>query len=125
VVEKTRGGEPDRTPEGEPDVTFVKVWEGFVEVSRTDHDPIRFRLNHRKARSVSVTDPRGRDAGTAGVTGIWGTLPAPRPNRPKSLTLTGFQGELARLIGQEPAAEIVRTIRSEFAGKPPKTDVGG
>ena len=81
-----------------------------VRVSRVGCDPIDFPVNHRDGRNITFTDPRGRDAGTAGVTGLWGTRPAPPVHKPRPLSPTAFQLELARLIGAEPATEIVRTI---------------
>jgi hypothetical protein len=111
---ETVEGAAQGTAEGEPVVSFLKVWDCVVEVSAPDCVPLRFRVNRHRGRSLTVTDSRDRFAGTAGVTGLWGTLPPLPANRPASLTLTAFQAELARLVGAERAAEIVRTIRGEF-----------
>jgi hypothetical protein len=108
----------EETPEGEPDglpvFSLLKIWICFVDVCRPAGERLRFRVNHRAGRSLTVTDPRDRLAGTAGTTGIWGTRPAPRASRPRPLTLSGFQVELARLIGAERAEEVIRSIRAEI-----------
>src|SRR6266513_426896 len=78
----------EETPEGQAEVTFLEVWVCFVDVFRPGGERIRFRVNRRKDRPLTVTDPRDRLSGTAGATGIWGTLPPQRPVRPRPLTLT-------------------------------------
>jgi len=97
-----------------------KIWVRacLVEFSRTGSKPIRFRVNPRKDGTFTFSDPRGRDAGTGGTTGIWGTRPALRPLRPRSLTPTAFKVEAARFVGTERADEIVRQVVSHefFAG---------
>ena len=94
-----------------------------VRVSRPGCDAIDFFVNHRGGRDITFTDPRGRDLGIAGVTGIWGTRPAPIVYKPRPLLPTAFRAELARLIGAEPAASIVAEILApgffpERAGPP-------
>jgi hypothetical protein len=61
-------------------------------------------------RDVTFSDPRDRNAGTAGVTGMWGTRPAPPVTKPRALQQVVFRIELTRLVGAERADEIVRTI---------------
>ena len=86
------------------------VAQCFVHVSRPGCEPIRFLVNHREGRDITFTDPRGRNTGIAGVTGIWGTRPAPRVDKPRPLQQVAFRVELARLVGAERADEIVQTI---------------
>ncbi|MFI5454730.1 MAG: hypothetical protein ACHRXM_04705 [Isosphaerales bacterium] len=100
----------EESAEGETVDTFLKVWDCFADVFRPGGERIRFRVNRRKGRRLTLTDPRDRTAGTAGTTGPWGTLPAPRVSRPRALTPTGFKAEVARLIGTERAEEIVRLL---------------
>jgi len=100
----------EETAEGETVDTFLKVWDCFADVFRPGGDQIRFRVNRRDGRCLTFTDLRDRTAGTAGTTGIWGTRPAPRADRPRALTPTGFKAEVARLIGAERAEEIVRLL---------------
>ncbi len=69
-------GETEESPEGEAEVRFLKVRDCFVDVSRSGEERIRFRVNHRRGCSLTVTDPRDRLFGTAGTTGVWGTRPA-------------------------------------------------
>jgi hypothetical protein len=75
------------------------------------------RPNHREGRDITFTDPRGRNMGTAGVTGIWGTRPAPPVVNPRPLSMSAFRIEAARLIGAARADEIIRTISApDFFG---------
>ena len=85
------------TVEGEEAVVFLNVWGCFVDVFRPGGERIRFRVNRRDGRRLSFTDPRERTAGTAGTTGLWGTRPALRADRPRALTPTAFKAEVARL----------------------------
>jgi hypothetical protein len=71
---------------------------------------ISFLVNLREDRDITFTDPRGRNIGTAGVTGIWGTRPAPPVVKPRPLSISAFRIEAARLIGAERADEIIRTL---------------
>jgi hypothetical protein len=88
------------TKEGETEVDFLRVSVSYVEIFLPGDDPIRFRVNRRRGRSLSFTDDRECFTGTAGTTGIWGTLP-PAPAGPsRSLTPTAFKRELARFIGR-------------------------
>lgn len=116
-----RAAGPEAAPDDRRELTFVRVRECFVVVSRAGFPPIPFRVNHRAGRWPSVTDPRERWSGTAGVTGIWGTRPAPRAIRPRPLTLTEFRRELAPLVGPERAEEVVRTVREVFLPQPTTT----
>jgi hypothetical protein len=94
----------------------------FVDFSRYGCDRISFLVNHREGRDITFTDPRGRNMGIAGVTGIWGTRPAPPVVKPRPLSISAFRIEAARLIGAERADEIIRTISSpDFFG--PTSDV--
>jgi len=99
-----------KTEEGETVDMWLKVCDCFVDVFRPGGERIRFRVNRPTDRHLTFTDPRARSAGTAGTTGPWGTLPAPRAARPRPLTPTGFKAEVARLIGTERADEIVREL---------------
>ena len=81
-----------------------------VEFSRRGIKPIRFRVNPRNDGTFTFSDPRGRDSGIAGTTGIWGTRPALRVVRPRSLTPTAFKVQAARYVGKERADEIVRQV---------------
>ena len=92
-------------------VTVIRsVTRYVVRVCRVDCDPIDFPINHREGRGITFTDPRDRGTGIAGVTGIWGTRPAPPVHKPRPLSPTAFRLELARLIGTEPAAELVQAV---------------
>jgi hypothetical protein len=114
---------PEDEPDAIPEFSTMKIWICFVDVSRQADEQLRFRVNHRAGRSLTVTDPRDRLAGTANTTGIWGTRPAPRASRPRPMSLIGFQVELARLIGAKPAEEIIRSIRADFFLEPSTTNV--
>jgi hypothetical protein len=88
------------------------ILQEFVDLSRpgSNEVEIRFRVNRRDGRVVSLTDYRGVGTGTAGTTGIWGTLP-PRPAaKPCSLSPVAFGLELAGFVGQERADEIVALL---------------
>ena len=88
----------------------------FVDFTRPGCEGIRFRVNHRKDGRFTFSDPRGRDAGTAGTTGLWGTRPPMRASRPRSLTPNAFKAEAARLAGEQKAEQIVLEIRNSFLG---------
>jgi hypothetical protein len=90
--------------------TFHVACECFVEVFQPGGARISFRVNRRQGRSLTFTDPREQWTGTAGTRGIWGTLPEQPAGKPRSLTPTAFLAEVARLIGAERAAEIVRGL---------------
>jgi hypothetical protein len=113
-------GPPEGEPDGEPKVTILKVWICFVDASRPTGERIRFRVNHRVGRSLTVTDPRDRLAGTTNTTGIWGTRPPPRASRSRPMTLPSFRPELTRLIGAEQAEAIIRSIREMFPAHGPR-----
>jgi hypothetical protein len=104
----------DGTVTEAPEMTTVKVQHSiaacFVDFSRPGCDRISFLVNHRDGRDITFTDPRVRNMGTAGVTGIWGTRPAPPVVKPRPLSISAFRIEAARLIGAERADEIIRTL---------------
>ena len=83
----------------------------FVDFLRDDCKRIRFWVNFRKDGRFTFSDPRERDSGTLGTTGLWGMLPPLRVPKPRSLTPTSFKVEAARFVGAERAAEIVREVR--------------
>jgi hypothetical protein len=109
-AEETADGKVAKAPE----MTTVTVehWVAacFVHFSRPGCDRISFPVNHREGRDITFTDPRDRNMGTAGVTGIWGTRPAPPVDKPRPLSKSAFRIEAARLTGAERADEIVRTL---------------
>ena len=104
----------NRKPAWQAEVTERKRWiiEEFVELFHPNSDEveIRFRVNRRDDRVVSFTDYREQGSGTAGTTGIWGTLPPQPAGKPRSLTPTGFRLELAKLVGAERADEIIGSL---------------
>jgi len=84
-MKETTDGEIARRPpttrwrkaeEGETVDMWLKVADSFVDVFRPGGERIRFRVNRPNERHLTFTDPRERNSGTAGTTGIWGTLPA-------------------------------------------------
>ena len=95
---------------------LVSAARCFVDFTRPGCERIRFRVNRRKDRRFTFSDPRGRDAGTAGTTGLWGTRPPMRASRPRSLTPNAFKAEAARLAGEQKAEQIVLEIRNSFLG---------
>jgi hypothetical protein len=103
----------ERTAWGDPVITYRKVPVGYVVLSRPCGDEIRFRVNLRKDRPISFTDPREAMTGAGGTAGVWGTRPEQRPGRCRSLTPSGFVAEVSRLIGTERAEEIVREVTRE------------
>jgi hypothetical protein len=118
-TEETADGEGPRTrpttrwrkaEEGETVDMWLDASDCFVDIFRADNERICFRVNRRDGRRLSFTDPRERTAGTAGTTGLWGTRPALRADRPRALTPTAFKAEVARLIGADRAEEIVRQL---------------
>jgi len=113
-IEETAEGAIARAPEKRTVEVLKSVTECFVHVFRPGCERIRFRVNHRPGQDITFSDPRGRNAGTAGVTGIWGTLPAPPVDKPRPLSRSAFRVELARLIGAERAGEIVQTLSDDF-----------
>ena len=87
----------------------------FVDFTRPGCERIRFRMNRRKDRRFTLfSDPRGRDAGTAGTTGLRGTRPPMRAYRPRSLTPNAFKAEAARLARAQKAEQIILEIRNRF-----------
>jgi hypothetical protein len=112
-AEQEEGAGPEQSlTEDTDEVAFLRVWVCFVEFSRAGGDRLRFRVNPTREGRLTFSDPRDREAGTAGTTGIWGTRPALRAARPRSLTPTAFKVEAARFVGAERAEQIVREIMS-------------
>jgi hypothetical protein len=125
-TKRARKGEIVETPDGElikamgtetieKDYDFrVRVVHLFQPDSDRHCDRIRFQINEQNGPAITFSDARERNAGTAGVTGIWGTLPAPPPVKPRPLSLAAFGAELSRFVGAEQAEEVIQTIRSDF-----------
>ena len=109
-AEETADGAAAKAPEMTTVTVQHSVTACFVDFSGPGCDRISFLVNHREGRDLTFTDPRGRSMGTAGVTGIWGTRPAPPVVKPRPLSMSAFRIEAARLIGAERADEIVRTL---------------
>jgi len=119
ALPETPAVEVEELPEDETQVLFGKVWDCFVDVFRPGDERIRFRVNRRKGRWLTFSDPRDRIKGIAGTTGLWGTLPPQPAVKPRPSTLTEFRAELARLIGAEKAEEIINDLLKKF---PPPYD---
>ena len=99
----------------EKDYDFrVRVVHVFQPDSERRCDRIRFQINEQNGPAITFSDARERGAGTAGVTGIWGTLPAPPVVKPRPLSMAAFRAELSRFVGAERAEEVIQTIRSDF-----------
>ena len=64
----------------------------FICFSRRGIDAMRFRVNPLKNGRFTFSDLRGRDAGTGGTTGIWGTRPAIRAGQTAVANPDGLQG---------------------------------
>jgi hypothetical protein len=111
-IEETADGELVEAPEDKIVKVLHRVRVRVVHVFRTGCQRIRFLVNHREGREVTFTDPRERNAGTAGTTGIWGTLPALPAGMPRPLSVTAFRAELGRLVGAERAEEVIRSVTS-------------
>jgi hypothetical protein len=92
----------------------IEVWvrECYVAFLHRGVERMGFRVNPLKDGRFTFSDPRERETGVAGTTGIWGTLPPMRPARPRSLTPTAFKVEAARFVGKERADQIVLEIRN-------------
>ena len=118
IEQRVPKGEIGGTPEVEAveatEVEIVeelhRVSELFVHVFRPGCQRISFLVNRREGRGITFTDPRERNTGTAGTTGLWGTRPPAPAGKPRSLTPTAFKIELARFIGAEQAEKIVRGL---------------
>ena len=85
----------EETPQKETGVSFIRVWDCFVDVFRPGCKRIRFRVNHRKGWCITFTDRREVLAGTADATGIWNTRPALAGGQASTSTPTGFQAEVS------------------------------
>ena len=73
------------------------VRECFVEFDGPAGERIRFRVNLLKNGRFTFSDPREQTTGTAGTTGMWGTLPRPGwPGRDR-WPRRAFKLEAARL----------------------------
>ncbi len=96
--------------EASDEIELMTVWYRVVDFVRSADERVRFRVNRDRSGRVTFTDTRERKTGIAGVTGIWGTLPPPRPIRPRSMTPTAFKLEAARFVGAEKAEEIARQL---------------
>ncbi len=57
---ETPASEVMELPEDETMVLLDEVWECFVDVLCPGDEPIRFRVNHRRGRDLTFTDPRAR-----------------------------------------------------------------
>jgi hypothetical protein len=82
-----------------------------VEFTRPGCRRIRFRVQSPDKGRFTFSDPRERYTGTAGTTGLWGTLPPLRSPNSLSFTQTSFNLKATRFVGAERADEIVREIR--------------
>jgi hypothetical protein len=114
TTSNTAAAESGEQETHEPAMVFEQVWQCFVDVIPPCGERIRFRVNHRQGRSITITDPRDRTAGTGGTTGPWGTLPPPRTITPRPLTLLEFTAELARLIGANRATDVIDEMTKKF-----------
>ena len=59
IAGRTPEGDVEETPQKETGVSFIRVWDCFVDVFRPGCERIRFRVNHRKGRCITFTDRRG------------------------------------------------------------------
>jgi hypothetical protein len=99
-----------RQPTTHEDEDGLRVWTRLVDFSRADGARVRFRVKYLANGYSTISDARERNSGTAGTTGIWGTLPPARAPRPRSMTPTAFQSEASRFIGPKKAEELVRSL---------------
>jgi hypothetical protein len=106
-IERIRAAHDDGGEEVRERLTILVC---LICFSRPGIEPIRFRVNPLKNGRFTFSDPRGLNSGTAGTTGIWGTRPALRASRPRSLTPTDFIAQAARFIGIERAEQIVQQV---------------
>lgn len=98
----------ERVGWGQTEITFRKLSVPYVVLRHASGDSICFRINIRRNRPLSFTDPREEKTGTGGSSGIWGTRPTERAGRRRSLTPSSFIAEVSRFIGTERAVELVR-----------------
>jgi hypothetical protein len=107
---------PDETIDEPPERVTIRVC--FIRFTRAGVEPIRFRVNPLKSGGFTFSDPRGRNSGTAGTTGIWGTLPPLPVPRPRSLLPTAFLREAARMVGEARASQIIdEVLNHQFFSK--------
>jgi hypothetical protein len=104
----TASASPDESGDEPPERVTIRVC--FIRFARAGVEPIRFRVNPLKDGHFTFSDPRGRNSGTSGTTGIWGTLPPLPVPRPRSLSPCAFRREAARLVGDARAGEILDEI---------------
>ena len=88
----------------------MKILVCFVDFLRPGCKRIRFRVTRLENGRFTFCDRRGRDTGTLGTTGLWGTRPPLPANGTRSLTPTAFKIEAARYVGTDRADEIVQQI---------------
>ncbi len=103
------------------EVQLLVITYRVVQLRRSPHERVRFRVNHDRDGRITFTDTRDRSTGIAGVTGRWGTLPPPKPVRSQSMSASAFKQEAARFVGPEKAEEIVRQLTTKparTAGQP-------
>jgi hypothetical protein len=107
---------PVETLDEPPERVTIRVC--FIRFARAGVEPIRFRVNPLKDGHFTFSDPRGRNSGTAGTTGIWGTLPPLPVPRPRSLSPTAFRLEAARMVGDARACQILdEVLNHQFFSK--------
>jgi hypothetical protein len=99
-----------RQPTTHEDEDELRVWTQLVDFFRADGARVRFRVKYLANGYLTISDARDQNAGTAGTTGIWGTLPTARAPRPRSMTPTAFLREASRFIGTRKAEELVRYL---------------
>jgi len=114
ALPETLAVEVEDLAEAETRDLLGKVSDCYVDMFRPSDERIRFRVNRRKGRWLTFSDPRDRIKGIAGTTGLWGTLPPQPAVKPRPSTLTEFRAELARLIGAEKAQEIIKDLLKKF-----------
>lgn len=86
----------------------INIFHVFLE--RGEEEFIDFIVTWPNGRMV-FTDTRECQTGTAGTTGLWGTRPASKPGRRRSLSPLAWVAEVTRFIGKEEAERIVHQLR--------------
>lgn len=97
-----------RTADGETK-TISRPLDLCYVILRRDDMKISFCITRPKGR-LTFSDRRECLTGTAGSTGQWGTRPASKPGKRRTLTPTAWVAEVSRLIGRDRAEEIVRKL---------------
>jgi hypothetical protein len=108
--------QPQETDSGTAEVELKVIPYRVVEFTRSADERVQFTVHRDGGGRLTFTDKRDRSTGIAGVTGLWGTLPPPRPARPRSMTASAFKREAVRFVGPETAGEIVRYLESQPRG---------